>query len=123
MARLEARLSAMKARDAAEAIGFQQDLMPQDASVTDRTYAEMSVVEEIAWVLTISSATAGAFVEQSRKVCSLPRAFEALFTGAMSWQHAKVIADETEGLHPAGAAALVAHFFDPDAPHPARGAA
>ena len=67
---LEARLAAMKARDAAEAIGLQQAMMPPDASVTDRTYAEMSVVEEIAGVLTISSAAAGAFVAQSRRVCS-----------------------------------------------------
>ncbi|MFB0837493.1 MULTISPECIES: HNH endonuclease signature motif containing protein [unclassified Arthrobacter] len=122
-ARLEAQLAAMKARDAAEAVGFQQAMTPPDASVRDRTYAEMSVVEEIAGVLTISSAAAGALVEQSRKICSLPPVFQALATGAMSWQHARVIADETEGLDPAGAAALVAHFFDPDAPHPARGAA
>ncbi len=121
-ARLEARLAAMKARDSSEAVGFQQAMTPPDASIQDRTYAEMSVVEEIAGVLTISSAAAGAFVEQSRKVCSLPRVFDALAAGAMSWQHAKVIADETEGLGPAGAAGLVAHFFDPDAPHRARGA-
>lgn len=29
--------------------------------------------------------------------------------------------DETAGLDPAGAAALEAHFLDPDAPNPARG--
>ncbi|TQJ58793.1 uncharacterized protein DUF222 [Arthrobacter sp. SLBN-83] len=123
IARLEAQLAAMKARDAAEAIGFQQAKTPPGASLHDRTYAEMSVVEEIAGVLTISSAAAGAFLEQSQKVCSPPPVFEALAAGGMSWQHAKVIADETEGLDPAGAAGLVAHFFDPDAPHPARGAA
>ncbi|MFB0839717.1 HNH endonuclease [Arthrobacter sp. E44] len=122
-ARLEAQLAAMKARDAAEAIGFQQAMTPPDASIQDRTYAEMSVVEEIAGVLTVSSAAAGALVEQSRKICSLPPVFQALSTGAMSWQHARIVADETEGLDAAGAAALVAHFFDPDAPHPARGAA
>ncbi|UKA75699.1 HNH endonuclease signature motif containing protein [Arthrobacter sp. FW306-07-I] len=122
-ARLEAQLAAMKARDAAEAIGFQQAMTPPDASVQDRTYAEMSVVEEIAGVLTVSSAAAGALVEQSRKICSLPPVFQALSAGAMSWQHARIVADETEGLDQAGAAALVAHFFDPDAPHPARGAA
>ncbi|MGN6441760.1 MAG: DUF222 domain-containing protein, partial [Arthrobacter sp.] len=118
-----AQLAAMKARDSAEAMGFQQAMTPPDASLHDRTYTEMSVVEEIAGVLTISSAAAGAFLEQSRKVCSLPPVFEALAAGGMSWQHAKVIADETEGLDPAGAAGLVAHFFDPNAPHPALGAA
>jgi len=122
-ARLEAQLAAMKARDSAEAVGFQQAMTPPDASLHDITYTEMSVVEEIAGVLTISSAAAAAFLEQSRKVCSLPPVFEALATGDVSWQHAKVIADETEGLNPAGAAALVAHFFDPEVPHPARGAA
>ncbi|UKA76864.1 HNH endonuclease signature motif containing protein [Arthrobacter sp. FW306-07-I] len=122
-ARLEAQLAAMKARDAAEAVGFQQAMTPPDASVQDRTYAEMSAVEEIAGVLTVSSAAAGALVEQSRKICSLPPVFQALSAGAMSWQHARIVADETEGLDQAGAAALVAHFFDPDAPHPARGAA
>ncbi len=122
MARLEAQLAAMKARDSSEAVGFQQAMTPPDASLQDRTYAEMSVVEEVAGVLTISSAAAGAFVEQSRKVCSLPPVFQALAAGAISWQHAKIVADETEGLDPAGAAELVAHFFDPEAPHPARGA-
>ena len=71
--RLEAQLAAVKARDAAEAIEFQQAMTPPDASVQDSTYAEMSTVEEIAGVLTVSSAAAGAFVEQSRRVCSLPR--------------------------------------------------
>ncbi|TQJ59471.1 uncharacterized protein DUF222 [Arthrobacter sp. SLBN-83] len=121
--RLTAQLAAGQARDSADAMGFQQAMTPPDASLHDRTYTEMSAVEEIAGVLTISSAAAGAFLEQSRKVCSLPPVFEALAAGDMSWQHAKVIADETEGLEPAGAAGLVAHFFDPDAPHPARGAA
>jgi len=122
-ARLEAQLAAVKTRDAAEAVKFQQAMTPPDASVQDRTYAEMSTVEEIAGVLTVSSAAAGALVEQSLRVCSLPLAFEALSAGAMSWQHARIIADETEGLTPEGAVKLVAHFFDPEAPNPARGAA
>ncbi|MGN8132866.1 HNH endonuclease [Paenarthrobacter sp. 22069] len=120
--RLEALLSVVKAQDAAEAVGLQQAMTPPDASIQDRTYAQMSVVEEIAGVLTISSAAAGALVEQSRRICSLPLVMNALGAGVMSWQHAKIVADETEGLTPAGAAGLVARFFDPDAPSPARGA-
>ncbi|MHC6230262.1 HNH endonuclease signature motif containing protein [Arthrobacter sp. MMS24-T111] len=123
VARLEAQLAAVKARDVAECVDIQHALLPPDAPVEERTFAEMSAVEEIAGILTISSAAAGALVEQSRRVCSLPPVFEALAAGDMSWQHARIVADETEGLTPAGAAALVAHFFDPDAPHPARGAA
>src|SRR6478672_2847985 len=121
--RLEAQLAAVKAQDAADAVGFQEAMTPPDASVQDRTYAQMSVVEEIAGVLTIGSAAAGALVEQSRRICALPLVFQALSTGTMSWQHARVVADETEGLDAVGAAGLVAHFFDPATPHPARGAA
>ncbi|MEO5313529.1 DUF222 domain-containing protein [Pseudarthrobacter sp. CC12] len=121
--RLEAQLAAVTAQDAADAAGFQEAMTPPDASIEDRTYGQMSVVEEIAGVLTIGSAAAGALVEQSRRVCSLPPVFEALSTGTMSWQHARVVADETEGLDAVGAAGLVAHFFDPAAPDPARGAA
>ncbi|MDQ0827500.1 hypothetical protein QFZ60_003673 [Arthrobacter sp. B2I5] len=121
--RLEAQLSAVKAGDVAEAVEIQHAMLAPDAPVHERTYAEMSAVEEIAGVLTISSGAAGAFVEQSRRVCSLPQVLEALAAGDLSWQHARIVADETEGLTPDGAAALVAHFFDPDAPNPARGAA
>ena len=121
--KLESMIAAAKAQDAAESIRIQQAMTPPDASVPERTYAEMSAVEEIAGVLTISSAAAGAFVRQAQQVCSLPPVMEALSSGAVSWQHAKVVVDETEGLSPAGAASLVAHFFDPGAPNPARGAA
>jgi len=121
--RLEAQLAALKSWQAAQAFELQQAMIPPDASLHDRTYAEMSTVEELAGVLTVSSAAAGALVEQSRRVCSLRPVFEALSAGAVSWQHAKVIAAETEGLTPEGAMKLVAHFFDPEAPNPARGAA
>ncbi|MHC6594452.1 HNH endonuclease signature motif containing protein [Arthrobacter sp. C152] len=121
--RLEAQLKAGQAQDAAECIRIQQAMTPPDASVPERTYTEMSAVEEIAGVLTMTSAAAGAFVHQAQQVCSLPPVMDALAAGAVSWQHAKVIVDETEGLSPAGAASLVAHFFDPGAPNPARGAA
>ncbi|MFF1882620.1 HNH endonuclease [Pseudarthrobacter sp. NPDC058196] len=123
VARLEAQLAAVKARDVAESVGLQHAMTPPDAPVHERTFAEMSAVEEIAGILTISSGAAGALVEQSRRVCSLPPVFEALAEGAVSWQHARIVADETEGLGPAVAAGLVAHFFDPDVPNPARGAA
>ncbi|MHC6593381.1 HNH endonuclease signature motif containing protein [Arthrobacter sp. C152] len=122
-ARLQAQLMAGQAQDAAECIGFQQAMTSPEATAQERCWARMSVVEEVAGVLTVSSAAAGAFVDQAQRVCSLPPVMDALAAGAMSWQHAKIIADETEGLDAAGAAGLVAHFFDPDAPNPARGAA
>ncbi|MDQ0680077.1 hypothetical protein QFZ30_003459 [Arthrobacter pascens] len=42
-------------------------------------------------------------------------------TGSISWQHARVMVEETTNLDPAAATALEAHFLDPDAPNPARG--
>ncbi|MDQ0870837.1 hypothetical protein QFZ70_003310 [Arthrobacter sp. V1I9] len=123
LSKLEAQIAGLKARDAAEAFELQQAMTPPDAPAHERTYNEMSAIEETAGVLTISGPAAGAFITQSRQLCSLPLALAALSSGTISWQHAKIIADETEGLTPAGANALVAHFLDPDAPHPARGAA
>ncbi|WP_455833934.1 HNH endonuclease [Pseudarthrobacter siccitolerans] len=117
---LEARISAVKARDAAEAIELQHAMTPPEAPIHERTYAEMSAVEEIAGVLTISSAAAGALITQSRQLTALPPAMDALTAGTISWQHAKIIADETDNLSPAGAATLVEHVLNPN---PARGAA
>ncbi|MDQ0925319.1 hypothetical protein QF038_003827 [Pseudarthrobacter sp. W1I19] len=117
---LEAQIAAVKARDASEAIEIQHAMIPPEARVHERTYAEMSAVEEIAGVLTISSPAAGALVTQSRQLASLPPAMDALSAGTISWQHAKIIADETDSLDPTGAAALVEHVLNPN---PARGAA
>lgn len=119
--KFEAQLAALKARDAAECMDLQQAMIPPDAPLHDQTYIEMSTVEEIAGVLTISSGAADAFLAQSRRVCSLPAAFNALSTGSLSWQHARIVADETDGLDHPAATALVEHFLDPDAPNPARG--
>ncbi|TLM81254.1 DUF222 domain-containing protein, partial [Pseudarthrobacter sp. NamE5] len=52
---------------------------------------------------------------------SLPRTLAALQAGTISWQHARVMVDETVTLGPAGAAALEAHFLDPAAPNRAKG--
>ncbi|WP_307610553.1 HNH endonuclease signature motif containing protein [Pseudarthrobacter sp. W1I19] len=117
---LEAQISAVKARDASEAIEIQHAMTPPEAPVHERTYAEMSAVEEIAGVLTISSAAAGALITQSRQLTALPPAMDALSAGTISWMHAKIIAEETDSLSPTGAAALVAHVLNPN---PARGAA
>ncbi|SLK03006.1 protein of unknown function [Arthrobacter sp. P2b] len=123
VSRLEAQVAAIKARDAAAALELQEAVIPPTASLQDRVFAEMSVVEEIAAVLTIGSGAAGAFVRQSRQLCALPPAMNALAAGNVSWLHARIIADETADLDRAAAAALVAHFFDSDTPHRARGAA
>ncbi|WP_411373657.1 DUF222 domain-containing protein [Arthrobacter sp. MPF02] len=119
--KLEAQAAARKALSAAEAMDLQHAMIPPDAPLHDRTYTEIATVEEIAGILTISSGAASAFVAQSRQVCALPPVMDALTTGALSWQQARIFADESESLDHAASAALVEHFLDPDAPNPARG--
>ncbi|GAB5080711.1 HNH endonuclease signature motif containing protein [Arthrobacter sp. AD-310] len=119
--KLQAQLSALQARDASGALDLQHAMTPPDAPLHERTYTEMSTIEEIAGILTISSGAASAFVAQSRQVCALPAVMDALSAGALSWQQARIFADETEALDHPAAAALVEHFLDPGAPNPARG--
>lgn len=52
---------------------------------------------------------------------SLPLTLAALRSGHISWQHARTMVDQTASLDSAGAAALEAHFLDPDTRNPARG--
>ncbi|KIC69166.1 HNH endonuclease signature motif containing protein [Pseudarthrobacter phenanthrenivorans] len=83
---------------------------------------EIAVAAEIGCVLALGPRAAGTFLATSHALTTgLPRTLEALQAGSLSWQHAVVMADETAGLDAAGAAALEAHFLDPDAPDPARG--
>ncbi|UZX03337.1 DUF222 domain-containing protein [Arthrobacter sp. CDRTa11] len=120
-ARDEARAAARKARAAATYADACRRLLPPSASLHDQSVAEMGMVAEVACVLTISEGTASAFLVQSRQLSTeLPRTLTALQAGAISWQHARILCDETTGLGPAGAAALETHFLDPDAPNAAR---
>ncbi|MFE8887429.1 DUF222 domain-containing protein [Pseudarthrobacter enclensis] len=121
--RLEAQIAAGKARDAAEFAEFQEAMTPPEATGSERAFVEMSTTAEVAGVLTIPAGAAAAFISQSRKVCAMPAVAGALAAGAMSWRHAVIVADEADCLAPESAAALVANFFDPDAPNRARGSA
>jgi hypothetical protein len=122
VARLEARTAALKARLTAEYARAAEALAPPAASPQECTAQEMSLVAEVACVLTVSERNAGTLISECRALTgSLPLTLAALQEGTISWQHARVLVDETSGLDPAGAAALEAHFLDPDAPDPARG--
>ncbi len=121
-ARLEARAAALKVRLAAEYLQAAEALAPPAATPRDSTAREMAVVSEIACVLTVSERTAGALLAEARTLTAgLPLTLAALQAGTISWQHARIMVDETANLDPAGAAALEAHFLDPAAPNPARG--
>ena len=122
VARLEARSAAVKVRLAAEYAEVSRALAPPAASPQERTAQEMAVVAEVACVLTVSERSAGALLSDAQVLTTaLPLTLEALEAGTISWQHARIMVDETASLDPVGAAGLEAHFLDPDAPDPARG--
>ncbi len=122
VARWEARTAALKARLTAEYVHAAEALAPPPASPQQCTAWEMATVAEIACALTVSERTAGALISEALTLTTtLPLTLAALQNGDISWQHARIMVDETTNLDPAGAAALEAHFLDPDAPDPARG--
>ncbi|MCY1228277.1 hypothetical protein D9M72_405790 [compost metagenome] len=82
----------------------------------------MAVTAEVACVLTVSERSAAALLDEAVTLTTrLPLTLSALRAGGISWQHARVMCDETSGLDPAAAAALEGHFLDPEAPFAARG--
>ncbi|AUZ34694.1 endonuclease [Arthrobacter sp. PGP41] len=84
---------------------------------------EMSIAAEISCVMAIGSRAAGSFLAAAHALTKeLPLTLSALQAGTISWQHATVMVDEAATLDPAGAAALEAHFLDPDTPRPATAA-
>lgn len=122
VARLEAQSAALKVRLAAEYAQATASLASPASSPQERTAQEMTLVAEVACVLTVSERTAGALLSDSQALTTaLPLTLTALQAGTISWQHARILVDETTSLDPAGASALEAHFLDPDAANPASG--
>ncbi|PTT62187.1 HNH endonuclease signature motif containing protein [Arthrobacter sp. HMWF013] len=118
---LNAQVAAVMVHAAAGYAGTAQALVSPDLS--DRAQ-EMALIAEVACALTVSERTASTLLTESHALTtSLPLTLSALTAGSLSWQHARVMVDETTNLEPAAAAALEAHFLDPDAPTPARGPA
>ncbi|HEX9089750.1 MAG TPA: DUF222 domain-containing protein, partial [Arthrobacter sp.] len=122
VARLESRTAALKVRLTAEYVRAAEALAGPAVSAHDARCQEMAVTAEVACVLTVCERAAGALLSDCVALTSgLPLTLAALQDGRISWQHARIMVDETAGLDPAGAAGLEAHFLDPDAPGPARG--
>ncbi|CAI3795568.1 HNH endonuclease signature motif containing protein [Pseudarthrobacter sp. MM222] len=121
-ARMEAGFAALKVHLTAGYVRAAEALAPPAASPQERTAQEMAVVAEVACVLTVSERSAAALLSEALALtAALPLTLAALQAGMISWQHARILVDESSGLDPAGAAALEAHFLDPAAPNPARG--
>ncbi|MFJ5694224.1 DUF222 domain-containing protein [Arthrobacter sp. NPDC093125] len=122
VAGLEARLAALKVQLIAAYAAAAEALAGQARSAQERTAQQMAVTAEVAGVLTVSERTAGALLSDARTLTTgRPLALAALGSGTLSWQHVRILCDETANLDPAAAAALEAHFLDPDAPGAARG--
>ena len=120
-ARLEAMLAARKVRFAAGFANITRAMSPPDEQPHQRLAREMGVVAEVACALTVSERSASALLAQSHELTTtLPLTLAVLEAGSISWQHARMMVDETSSLDPAGAKALEAHFLDPDAPNAAR---
>ncbi|MDJ0459226.1 DUF222 domain-containing protein [Arthrobacter sp. NQ7] len=116
---VEAGFAALKAK---AAVTYTEAACAVAGPDTPVVAQEMAVAAEIGCVLALGPRAAGSFLATSHAVVSsLPRTLEALQAGTISWQHAVVMADETACLDAAGAAALEAHFLDPDVPDGARG--
>ncbi|MEE2523433.1 DUF222 domain-containing protein [Pseudarthrobacter sp. J75] len=119
LARTEARLAALKAEAVARYADSARAIAPPDMPVQAQ---EMAIAAELGCLLSIGDRSAGALVAQAHALTtSLPRTMQALKAGAVSWQHARVMMDETATLNSAAATALEDHFLDPDTPLPARG--
>ncbi|MEV4990757.1 HNH endonuclease signature motif containing protein [Pseudarthrobacter sp. LMD1-1-1.1] len=116
---VEAGIAGLKAK---AAVGYAESAAAVAGPDVPVRAQEMAVAAEIGCVLALGPRAASSFLVTSYAVtATLPRTLEALQAGVISWSHAVVMADETACLDPAGAAALEAHFLDPDPPDPARG--
>ncbi|WP_395403580.1 DUF222 domain-containing protein [Arthrobacter sp. UC242_113] len=122
VARMEARLAAVKVNLVAGYAEAEEAMTPPGASVQDQTVRRMSMTAEVAGALTVSEGSAERLlVESAALTTDRPLALAALGSGKLSWQHVRIMCEETDGLSPEAAAAFEAHFLDPDAPGYARG--
>lgn len=116
VARTEARVAALKAAAAATYADSARSAAPPDMPVQAQ---EMAIAAEVGCVLAIGDPAAGALLAQSYALAtSLPRTMAALQAGKVSWQHARVLVEETATLDRNAAGALEAHFLDPDVSNP-----
>ena len=119
ISRTEARVAALKAEATARYADSARSAAPPDMPVQAQ---EMAIAAEVGCVLAIGDRAAGMLLEQSHALATfLPLTLAALQAGTVSWQHARVMVDETATLDCDAARVLEAHFLGADAANPARG--
>ncbi|WP_461163426.1 HNH endonuclease signature motif containing protein [Arthrobacter sp. R4-81] len=122
VARFEAKAAALKVHLVGKYVEAAEAIASPSVTARDATVQEMSTIAELACVLTVSERTAAALLDHARHLTTgLPLTLTALQHGSISWQHARIMCDETGNLDPAGTSALETHFLDPDSPDAARG--
>jgi hypothetical protein len=122
VAGMEARLAGVKVHLGAGFVAAEAALAVPEESPSVRAAREMSVTASVACALTVSEGAAARFLAESAQLSTdLPLTLAGLGSGTLSWQHGRIMCDETDGLSPEAAAAFEAHFLDPDAPNAARG--
>ncbi|MFJ6312849.1 HNH endonuclease signature motif containing protein [Pseudarthrobacter oxydans] len=123
LARSEAKLAVLKAQAVQVFAAATSLLNGPPSSPHEATAQQRSLVAEVGCALVIGDRAAGALLAESHALTTtLPRTLAALQGGSISWAHARGMAEEAATLDPAGAAALEAHFLDPDTPRPAAAA-
>ncbi|MFE4542590.1 DUF222 domain-containing protein [Arthrobacter sp. NPDC056727] len=122
VAGMEARLASVKVHCAAGFAATEAAIAPPDERPSARAAREMSVTASVACALTVSDGAAARFLAESARLSTdLPLTLAGMGSGTLSWQHGRIMCDETDGLSPEAAGALEAHFLDPGIPNPARG--
>jgi hypothetical protein len=120
--REEAQLAARKAQLVARCARVARAMAAPGMSLQEQAAQEMAFVAELAGVLTVSEPGAAGLLAEARELTTaLPLTLSALQAGTISWQHARIMVDETNGLGPVGAQALEARFLDLEAANRARG--
>ncbi|GAA1773372.1 hypothetical protein GCM10009712_21690 [Pseudarthrobacter sulfonivorans] len=120
--RIDAQVAAVRVHLAAEYAGAAEALLEPAVSPEDHKGQEMAVIAEVACAMTVSEPAAANLLVEARELTkALPLTMSALQAGTISWQHARIMVDETSGLGPEGAQALEARFLDPEVANRARG--
>ncbi|MFM9272865.1 endonuclease [Pseudarthrobacter sp. NKDBFgelt] len=119
VARAEAKLAALKAQAVQVLAAATSVLNGPPSSPHEATAQDRSLVAEVGCALVIGDRAAGALLAESHALTTtLQRTLAALQGGSISWAHARGMAEEAATLDAAGAAALEAHFLDPDTVRP-----
>ena len=97
--RVEAEMAALKVHLAAEYADAATAMAAPAVSPQERTAQEMAITAEVACVLTVSERTASALLSEAHTLTrTLPLTLSALQAGTISWQHARIMVDETANL-------------------------